>query len=323
MGARGTGACRTDTVPAVGSYESQYRRSIEDPDRFWAEAARAVDWTRRPDRVLDDSNPPFYRWFTGGELNTCPNALDRHVDGGRGDQAALDLRPPGHRRGDAPSPTASCATRWRGSPAPSPRSASTKGDTVIIYMPMVPEAVVAMLACARLGAVHSVVFGGFAPARAGGAHRRRPAEGDRVGVCGIEVQRVDRVQAAARPGHRGRRPTSPSAASILQRTGRPRAAPRCPPRHDRGRDHDWDEAVAAASTAPAACRSRPPTRSTCSTRRARPASPRASCATTAATPWPCAGACRTSTTPTPARCSGRPATWAGSWATATSSTPRC
>ena len=73
----------------MGEYERVYRRSIDDPDGFWAEAARDIDWTRQPDRVLDDSRPPFYRWFAGGELNTCANALDRHVAAGRGDQVAL------------------------------------------------------------------------------------------------------------------------------------------------------------------------------------------------------------------------------------------
>ena len=127
-----------------------------------ARRPRAIDWYREPDAVLDRSRAPFYRWFGGGELNTCYNALDRHVDGGRADQVALIYDSPVTGVGARPSPTASCATRSPGSPACCASLGVAKGDTVVIYMPMVPEAVVAMLACARLGAVHSVVFGGFA-----------------------------------------------------------------------------------------------------------------------------------------------------------------
>src|SRR6185295_13735646 len=110
---------------------SQYRRSIEDPDTFWAEAARAVDWTRRPDRVLDDSNPPFYRWFTGGELNTCHNALDRHADGGRGQQAALIYDSPvtGVQRTLTYDELRDDVARFAGALV---ALGVTKGDTVII-----------------------------------------------------------------------------------------------------------------------------------------------------------------------------------------------
>ena len=134
---------------------------MRDPSGFWAEAARAVSWTREPQRILDDSNPPFYRWFPDGELNTCANALDRHVADGRGDQAALIYDSPvtGTRRiytyAELLDETARFAGALRG-------LGVGKGDRVVVYMPMIPEAVIAMLACARLGAVHSVVFGGFA-----------------------------------------------------------------------------------------------------------------------------------------------------------------
>ena len=120
-----------------------------------------MTWTRAPQRVLDDSHPPFYRWFPDGELNTCANALDRHVEHGRGDQAALIYDSPvtGTQRTytyrELLDETARFAGVLRG-------LGVEKGDRVVIYMPMVPEAVIAMLACARLGAVHSVVFGGFA-----------------------------------------------------------------------------------------------------------------------------------------------------------------
>ncbi|HEX7826160.1 MAG TPA: AMP-binding protein, partial [Mycobacterium sp.] len=146
---------------AKDGYRATFDASIEDPRAFWADAARAVTWIREPLRILDDSNPPFYRWFPDGELNTCANALDRHVDSGRGDQAALIYDSPvtGTKRTYTYRELLDLTARAAGVL----RSLGVgKGDRVVIYMPMVPEAVIAMLACARLGAVHSVVFGGFA-----------------------------------------------------------------------------------------------------------------------------------------------------------------
>ncbi|MBI5014225.1 MAG: propionyl-CoA synthetase [Deltaproteobacteria bacterium] len=148
----------------MGRYDEVFRKSVEDPAGFWGEAAEAITWTKRWDKVLDDSNPPFYRWFVGGTLNTCYNALDRHVEGGRADQVALIYDSPvtggtvqkfTYRELRDQVATFAGALKALG---------VGKGDTVIVYMPMVPQAAVAMLACARLGAVHSVVFGGFAPA---------------------------------------------------------------------------------------------------------------------------------------------------------------
>ncbi|MGP1254443.1 MAG: propionyl-CoA synthetase [Kiloniellales bacterium] len=145
----------------MGSFDEMHRRSLEDPESFWAEAAEAVHWYERWDRVLDASDPPYYRWFPGGKLNTCYNALDRHVKAGRGNQTALIYDSPvtdtvrhysySQLRDETAKLAGAMAARGVG-----------KGDRVIIYMPMVPEAIMAMLACARLGAVHSVVFGGFA-----------------------------------------------------------------------------------------------------------------------------------------------------------------
>ena len=142
-------------------YADSYRRSLEDPEYFWAEAAAEIDWDRSWDRVLDDSNVPFYRWFSGGLLNTCYNALDRHVDGGRGAQPALiyDSAMTGTVERISYSELRDRVALCAGALA---AENVVKGDRVIIYMPMIPEAVIAMLACARLGAVHSVVFGGFA-----------------------------------------------------------------------------------------------------------------------------------------------------------------
>ena len=142
-------------------YAEVHARSLSDPESFWAEAAEAVHWTKRWERMLDDSNPPSYRWFTGGELNTCYNALDLHVENGRGDQAALIYDSPvtDTRRRYTYAGLRDEVARFAGVLA---GLGVGRGDRVIVYMPMVPEAIIAMLACARLGAVHSVVFGGFA-----------------------------------------------------------------------------------------------------------------------------------------------------------------
>ena len=142
-------------------YDEQYARSMRDPEGFWAAAAEDIYWDRRWDRVFDGSRPPFARWFVGGMLNTCYNALDLHVDRGRGKQAALIYDSPvtgtvkSFTYRELRDEVARCAGMLRA-------QGIAKGDRVIVYMPMVPEAVIAMLACARIGAIHSVVFGGFA-----------------------------------------------------------------------------------------------------------------------------------------------------------------
>src|SRR3954464_7405455 len=131
-------------------FEETYRRSLEEPDSFWAEAAAALDWDEPWQRVLDDSRAPFTRWFVGGRLNTCHNALDRHVDGGRADQVALVY--------DSPVTDTVRRYTYRGLRDEVATFAGVltdlgvvKGDTVVVYMPMIPEAVIAMLACARIG----------------------------------------------------------------------------------------------------------------------------------------------------------------------------
>ena len=146
----------------TNAYDEAYRRSLDDPEAFWAEAAQGIDWTKSWDKVLDQSNAPFTRWFAGAECNTCYNALDRHADGGRGDQAALIYDSPvtggvvkTYTYRQLRDEAALFAGVLKG-------LGVAKGDRVLIYMPMVPETVVAMLATARLGAIHSVVFGGFA-----------------------------------------------------------------------------------------------------------------------------------------------------------------
>ena len=143
------------------TYEKTYAQSLNEPEAFWAQAAEDVHWYKKWDTVLDDSRKPFYRWFTGGLTNSCYNALDQHVENGRADQTALIY--------DSPVTDTIETFTYRELRDEVARFAGVlvaqgvqKGDRVIVYMPMVPEAVIAMLACARIGAVHSVVFGGFA-----------------------------------------------------------------------------------------------------------------------------------------------------------------
>ncbi|KMY69130.1 propionyl-CoA synthetase [Desulfocarbo indianensis] len=225
----------------MGNYAEVFRRSIEDPNGFWGEAAEKISWYKKWDKVLDDSNQPFYRWFTGGELNTCYNCLDRHVEGGRGDQAAIIY--------DSPVTDTKQTISYRELLDQVSRFAGglkslgvVKGDTVVIYMPMVPQALVAMLACARLGAVHSVVFGGFAPKEL--AVRIDDAK-PKVMIsasCGIEGKKVipykpllDKAIDLAK--HK------PANCVILKR---PQVEAELTP----GRDLDWDQLAASAQPAP-------------------------------------------------------------------------
>jgi propionyl-CoA synthetase len=173
----------------MGDYETEYRRSLEERERFWAEAARDVHWERPFERVLEETAAPFYRWFEGGALNTCYNALDVHITEGRGEQRALIYDSPlvGGARTYTFRELRDAVACFAGGLA---RLGVRKGDRVLIYMPMVPEAVIAMLACARLGAVHSVVFGGFA---ADELRKRIEDAAPRVIVsasCGLEPGRV-------------------------------------------------------------------------------------------------------------------------------------
>ena len=173
----------------MSRFDDVYRGSLEQPEEFWAEAAEAIDWVEPWERVLDDSRAPRYRWFSGGRLNTCYNALDRHVVTGRADQPALLY--------DSPVTGAKASYTYARLLEDVAAFAGAlvllgvgKGDRVVIYLPMVPEAVVAMLACARIGAVHSVVFGGFA---AGELAARIDDAKPKVVVsasCGIEPTRV-------------------------------------------------------------------------------------------------------------------------------------
>jgi len=173
----------------TGALQAAFDRSLKDPASFWGEAAEAVYWYKRWEKVLDDSRQPFYRWFVGGKVNTCYNALDLHVEEGRGNQPALIY--------DSPVTNSIKTFTYRelrdkvaGFAGALAHLGVGKGDRVIIYMPMVPEAAVAMLACARLGAVHSVVFGGFAANEL--AVRLDDAKPKLVvsASCGVEAKRI-------------------------------------------------------------------------------------------------------------------------------------
>jgi propionyl-CoA synthetase len=174
---------------AKGALDYAFKRSLEDPAGFWGEAAERVHWYKKWEKVLDDNQQPFYRWFVGGKVNTCYNALDLHVEQGRGNQPALIY--------DSPVTNSVTTFAYRALRDKVATFAGAlahlgvgKGDRVIIYMPMVPEAVVAMLACARLGGVHSVVFGGFAAnelaARIDDARPKVVVSAS----CGVEVNRI-------------------------------------------------------------------------------------------------------------------------------------
>jgi len=171
------------------AYEIARRRSLQDPNGFWGELAEDCHWYKKWDKVLDDSNKPFYRWFTGGELNSCYNALDFHIDQGRGQQTALIYDSPVTNtiRKFTFNELRDIVARFAGVLA---SKGVRKGDRVIIYMPMIPEAVVAMLACARIGAIHSVVFGGFAANELAVRINDAMPKVILSASCGIEVQRI-------------------------------------------------------------------------------------------------------------------------------------
>jgi propionyl-CoA synthetase len=172
-----------------GEYERAFQESVSDPERFWGAAAEKVHWYRTYDQVLAGEKPPFYRWFEGGIVNSCYNALDYHVENGLKNNIALIYDSPvtntikRYTYGDLRDLVARCAGGLR-------NLGVGKGDRVVIYMPMIPEAVIAMLACARIGAIHSVVFGGFAAREL--ATRIEDAQPHVVisASCGIEVNRI-------------------------------------------------------------------------------------------------------------------------------------
>ncbi|MDT0213966.1 propionyl-CoA synthetase [Rothia sp. ARF10] len=231
---------------STDAYRTAYAQSLEDPETFWRAAAGGIDWLTGPTTVLDDTGAPLYRWFPGATLNTCFNALDRYVRDGRGEQPAIihDSPVTGTKETITYAGLLARVATFAGALA---SLGVEKGDRVVVYMPMVPEAVVAMLACARLGAVHSVVFGGFAPAEL--AARIEDAEPKVVvaASCGIEPSRIVEYKpmldaALDRSSHK------PESVIVLQRE-QARAA--VGERDTDWEEMDWDELVADAE--PAEC----------------------------------------------------------------------
>jgi propionyl-CoA synthetase len=219
------------------TYHEVYARWQAAPEQFWADAAEAVHWYRKWDAILDASRPPFYRWFAGGLVNSCYNALDRHADSARANQAALIY--------DSPVTSTVRTFTYRELRDEVARFAGVlveqgvgRGDRVIIYMPMVPETVIGMLACARVGAVHSVVFGGFASAEL--ASRITDARPKVIlsASCGIEIDRIIPYKPLL-DGAIELSSAKPDSCIVLQR---PQAKAELEP----GRDHDWAELVAGA-----------------------------------------------------------------------------
>src|SRR5262245_27183473 len=224
------------------SYAAMHERSLRDPEGFWGGAAEAVHWDRPWEKVLDRTAAPLYRWFTGGVLNTCYNALDAHVERGRGRQRALVYDSPVTQtvRVFTYAELRDLVARFAGALL---AQSVGKGDRVVLYMPLIPDTIVAMLACARVGAVHSVVFGGFAPHEL--AKRIDDARPTLVlsASCGIEVNRVVPYKPlldAAIDGCAHK----PPRCLILQR-------PQAEAPLVAGRDLDWQDALARA--APAEC----------------------------------------------------------------------
>ncbi|HYX76082.1 MAG TPA: AMP-binding protein, partial [Gaiellaceae bacterium] len=226
----------------MSRFDEVYRQSLDDPEGFWADAATSIDWDTPWKRVLDDSGAPFYRWFAGGRLNSCHNALDRHVERGRGDQLALIYDSPvtGSQASYTYRELRDEVARFAGALA---AQGVERGDRVVIYMPMVPEALIAMLACARIGAIHSVVFGGFAAHEL--ASRIEDAKPKVVvsASCGVEpttlVEYKPLLDAAIELVD-----AKPERCIVVQR-------PMLEAELSPGRDLDWHDAMAQAE--PAAC----------------------------------------------------------------------
>ncbi|MDH3699779.1 MAG: propionyl-CoA synthetase [Alphaproteobacteria bacterium] len=225
----------------TSKFDAVYDRSISDPEGFWAEAAEDVHWYKKWDRVLDDDKPPFYRWFVGAQTNTCYNAVDRHVEAGHGDRVAFIHDSPitgGGQRKITYAELQDEVARFAG--VLESRGVGY-GDRVILYMPMVPEAAIAMLGCARIGAVHCVVFGGFAPQEL--ATRIEDSEAKLIvaATCGIEPGRIIAYmpmvdEAIKLSKHKV------DQVMVLQREQQPYALAA-------GRDVDWHEMMAAAEPA--------------------------------------------------------------------------
>ncbi|HKH02575.1 MAG TPA: AMP-binding protein, partial [Bradyrhizobium sp.] len=221
-------------------YHEVHARSLADPERFWGEAAREIDWIEPAKKIFDPAMGLYGRWFAGAVVNTCYNALDRHVAGGRADQLALIHDSP--LTGKVTRMTyAEMLGEVRALAAVMQDFGVAKGDRVILYMPMVPEAVIAMLACARIGAVHSVVFGGFAAKEL--ATRIEDAKPKLVfsASCGLEPGRIVQYKPLLDEAIK-LSSIKPQACIMLQRHQQPCEL-------TAGRDHDWAELRAKAMAA--------------------------------------------------------------------------
>ncbi|WP_198376070.1 AMP-binding protein [Neoroseomonas rubea] len=222
-------------------YDETFARWRRDPEAHWAEAAKAIDWDVPPTRIFDPALGVYGRWFPGARLNTCHNAVDRHVAAGRGNQAAIIWDSPMTGRIETITYAALQQRVAKVAGALAARGVG-RGDRVIVYMPMVPEAAIAMLACARLGAVHSVVFGGFAAAELAARIADAKPKAIVSASCGLEPGRVVKykplIDAAI-----GLSPHKPGAVLILQR-------PEHPCELTPGRDEDLLQAEAAAAPHP-------------------------------------------------------------------------
>ncbi len=222
----------------AGEHKREYEESIHHPERFWDKAAKQIHWHKPYAKVLDGSRKPFYRWFTGGELNTCFNAIDDHVLKGRGDQFAIVYDSPvtDTVRKITYGELLFLVSKFAGVLS---SFGVKKGETVILYMPTIPEAAIAMLACARIGAIHSVVFGGFVPDEL--AKRIDDAKPKLVvsASCGIEGEKIVEYKplldtAIEMANHKPER-------CIIYQRKQVQASMK------KGRDVDWEEAVARAS----------------------------------------------------------------------------
>ena len=225
----------------AGSFDGVRTKAGQDPAGFWAEAAKDVHWMKPALTVLDDANPPFYRWFVGGEINGCYNAVDCHVEAGHGDRTAIiyDSAIRGKQEqisyAELQDQVARCADVLR-------QQGISYGERVIIYMPMIPQALVSMLACARIGAVHSVVFGGFAAAEL--AKRIDDATPSMIitASCGLEPGRI--IDYKPLVDEAIRLSDHKVGSVMLYQREEAKAEMRD------GRDFDWDEAMASAGHAP-------------------------------------------------------------------------
>ena len=220
------------------TYDDAYGDWKRDPEGWWARAAEGISWTKRWDRVFDPSLGAFGQWFAGGELNTCYNCLDRQIEAGRGEQAALiwDSAMTGKIVTHTYNQMRDRAAKVAGALA---AHGVTRGDRVVIYMPLVPEAAITMLACARLGAIHSVVFGGFAAAELSTRIADAKPKVIVSASCGLEPGRVVQYKPLLDLAIE-MSPHKPDACIILQRE-------QATATMVEGRDHDFLEAEAAAT----------------------------------------------------------------------------